>query len=84
MVARRAAELEAIIQEEGLRAAETRAFVERAFRDGVIQQSGTAITEILPPMSRFAGGGHAEKKQRVLTRLVLLFDRFFGLIVGTA
>lgn len=84
VVARRAAELEAIIQEEGLRAAETRAFVERAFRDGVIQQSGTAITEILPPMSRFAGGGHAEKKQRVLTRLVLFFDRFFGLIAGTA
>ncbi len=78
MAAQRAAELEAIIQEEGLRAEETRAFVERAFRDG------TAITEILPPMSCFAGGGHAEKKQRVLTRLVLFFDRFFGLIAGTS
>ena len=78
--ARREAELDSIIEEEGLRAAETRAFVERAFRDGSIQQSGTAITQILPPASRFSGdGGHGEKKRRVLERLVAFFDRFWGL-----
>ena len=78
--ARREAELDSIIEEEGLRAAATRAFVERAFRDGSIQQSGTAITQILPPASRFSGdGGHGEKKRRVLERLVAFFDRFWGL-----
>lgn len=81
VAARRTAELHGIIEEEGLRAAETRAFVERAFRDGAIPQSGTAITRILPPASRFDGdGGHGEKKRRVLARLVAFFERFFGLL----
>ena len=83
VTARRTAELDAIIEEEGLRADETRAFVERAFRDGAVQQSGTAITKILPPVSRFASdGGHGDKKRRVLARLVAFFDRFFGLVAG--
>ena len=36
--------------------------------------------KVLPPVSRFsAGGGHGEKKQRVLDKLGEFFDRFFGL-----
>jgi type I restriction enzyme R subunit len=39
-----------------------------------------AITRVLPPVSRFAAdGGHGEKKQRVLTKLGVFFERFFGL-----
>ena len=80
VAARRAAELDKIIDDEGLRADETREFVERAFRDGAIQSSGTAITRVLPPASRFsAEGGHGETKQRVLTKLGDFFERFFGL-----
>lgn len=61
--AHRVAELDQIIDEEGLSARETRGFVERAFRDGAIKMSGTAITRVLPPASRFsAQGGHSEKK----------------------
>ena len=42
--------------------------------------TGTAITKILPPVSRFsADGGHGEKKQRVLDKLGEFFERFFGL-----
>lgn len=45
--------------------------------------SGTAITTILPPASRFAAAGaHAEKKQRVIERLGAFFERFFGLSAG--
>jgi type I restriction enzyme R subunit len=63
-----------------LRPDETRAFIDVAFRDGAIQTTGTAITKVLPPVSRFsATGGHGEKKQRVLTRLAEFFDRFLGL-----
>jgi type I restriction enzyme R subunit len=77
---RRAAELDAIILAEGLKPEETRAFIERAFRDGAIQTQGTAITKVLPPVSRFsAEGGHGEKKQRVLGQLAAFFERFFGL-----
>ena len=80
IAARRAAELGAIIQAEGLKPEETRAFIERAFRDGAIQTQGTAITKVLPPVSRFsAEGGHGEKKQRVLGQLGAFFERFFGL-----
>jgi type I restriction enzyme R subunit len=80
---RRAEELNAIIEAENLRPAETRSFIEAAFRDGAIQTTGTAVTKVLPPASRFtADGGHGEKKQRVLTNLGAFFERFFGLSAG--
>jgi type I restriction enzyme, R subunit len=54
--------------------------VETAFRDGQIRTTGTAITKVLPPVSRFsAAGGHGEKKQNVIAKLGAFFDRFFGL-----
>lgn len=78
--AKRTAELDAIIADENLKAEETQAFIEHAFRDGAIPVTGTAITRILPPASRFsARGGHGEKKRRVLARLGEFFERFFGL-----
>jgi len=78
--ARRTAELNEIISSENLKPDETRDFVARAFRDGGIQATGTAVTRILPPASPFAAdGGRSEKKQRVLTRLGEFFERFFGL-----
>ena len=80
---RRAEELNAIIEDENLKPEETRAFIETAFRDGEIKTTGTAITRVLPPVSRFAAdGGHGEKKQRVLTKLSVFFERFFGLSSG--
>ena len=79
VAARRNAELKTIIESEGLRPDATRAFIKTAFRDGSIQTTGTAVTKILPPVSRFAAdGSHSEKKQRVLTRLIVFFERFFG------
>ncbi len=78
--ARREAELDAIIEAEGLRPDETRAFINTAFRDGAVQATGTAITRVLPPVSRFSPDGeHGEKKQRVLAKLGEFFERFFGL-----
>ncbi len=78
--ARRTAELDAIITDEGLNPEATRHFIETAFRDGVMQSTGIAITEVLPAMSRFAGGGaHSAKKQSVLDKLNAFVDRFLGL-----
>ena len=80
VAAKREAELQAIIEDERLRADATRAFVETAFRDGTLRTTGTAITKVLPPASRFASdGGHGEKKQRVIEKLGAFFERFFGL-----
>ncbi|HQY91157.1 MAG TPA: hypothetical protein PLS79_06125, partial [Caldilinea sp.] len=78
--AKKAAELDQIIADEGLKAEETKVFVDNAFRDGAIPTAGTAITKILPPVSRFAkDNGHAVKKQTVLDRLAAFFERYFGL-----
>ncbi len=71
-------EIERIIQEESLDLEETKSFVVNAFRDGEITVTGTAITKILPPVSRF--NGYAEKKQKVLDKLSVFFERYFGLI----
>jgi type I restriction enzyme R subunit len=81
--AQRTAELNAIISDERLKPEQTKNFIDQAFRDGAIPVTGTAITRILPPTSRFsAAGGHGEKKQRVLARLIEFFERFFGLSAG--
>jgi type I restriction enzyme R subunit len=80
IAARRESELTQIIDDENLRADATREYMETAFRDGSLRTTGTAITKVLPPASRFAGdGGHGEKKQRVIEKLREYFERFFGL-----
>ncbi|NCD21250.1 MAG: type I restriction endonuclease subunit R, partial [Actinobacteria bacterium] len=81
IAAKRAEDLGRIITEENLRPDETQAFIQRAFRDGAIPTAGTAITRILPPVSRFTPANHhATKKQTVLQKLVEFFSRYFGLI----
>ncbi|KXK57194.1 MAG: type I restriction endonuclease subunit R [Chlorobi bacterium] len=74
-------ELQKIIAEEGLDAQATQGFVDNAFRDGGIPTAGTAITKILPPVSRFSqDNNHAAKKQAVLDKLYAFFERYFGLV----
>ena len=81
--ARREAELDAIINDEKLRPDRARAFMATAFRDGSIATTGTAITQVLPPTSRFSpAGGHGKNKQRVLAKLGAFFERFAGLGPG--
>ncbi|MDR2173872.1 MAG: type I restriction endonuclease subunit R [Burkholderiales bacterium] len=78
--ARKTEELDQIIADEGLNAGETKAFVNNAFRDGAIPTTGTAITKILPPVSRFSkNNNHSVKKQMVLDKLAAFFERYFGL-----
>ncbi|MCH5340741.1 MAG: type I restriction endonuclease subunit R [Acetatifactor sp.] len=72
-------ELIRIIQEENLREAETRKFIENAFRDGEVKTTGTDIDKLMPPVSRFGGGGRDQKKQVVIDKLKAFFERFFGI-----
>ncbi len=72
-------QLRQIIQEEGLKEAETRKFLEDAFRNGEIKSTGTDIDKIMPPVSRFGGGNRAAKKQTILDKLKDFFERFFGI-----
>ncbi|MFI5505624.1 type I restriction endonuclease subunit R [Corynebacterium kutscheri] len=80
IAAKREEELALIIEEENLCADATREFIKIAFRDGVLRTTGTEITKMLPPVSRFAAsGGHSEKKQRVIQKFNAFFKRFFEL-----
>ncbi|MGO2140770.1 MAG: type I restriction endonuclease subunit R [Leucobacter sp.] len=76
-------ELGEIISTENLKPEETAKFVKAAFRDGALRTTGTAITKVLPPVSRFSKDkNHSAKKQRVIQRLGEFFERFFGLGSG--
>lgn len=78
--ARREEELAQLIVDEGLSPEATRAFVDRAFRDGAIPTTGATVTAILPPISRFAtDDGYGIRKQTVLDKLTAFFDRYFAL-----
>lgn len=80
VAAQREKELAEIIATENLKAEETAKFVEAAFRDGALRTTGTAITKVLPPVSRFSKEkNHRAKKQRVIEKLGVFFERFFGL-----
>ena len=71
-------ELTQIIQEEKLKEPETRKYLANAFRDGEIKTVGTDIDKLMPPVSRFGGGGRTQKKQTVIDKLKEFFDKYFG------
>lgn len=75
---KREEELVQIIKEENLKEPETRKFLENAFRDGEIKTAGTDIDKLMPPVSRFGGRNRAVKKQGVIDKLKLFFEKFFG------
>jgi type I restriction enzyme R subunit len=77
-------ELNRIIADENLNREETEKFVKNAFRDGFIQETGTAIPKLLPPLNPFAPNNqYARKKTTVIEKLKQFFDRFFGIINNT-
>jgi type I restriction enzyme R subunit len=72
-------DLSEIIQTEKLKPDETRKFVSNTFRDGTLKTTGTEIDKLMPPVSRFGGGGRAKKKQGVIEKLKAFFEKYFGL-----
>lgn len=73
-------EINRIIQEENLNKEETYKFIDNSFCDGYIQSTGTAITKVLPPVSRFTLTGERTKKRNmVLEKLTEYFNRFWNI-----
>ena len=73
-------ELGSIIESERLKPDQTRALVSEAFETGGVPQEGTAVANILPPVSRFAKGNpQAEKRRRVTALLSAFYNRFRSL-----
>ena len=76
----RVEELEKIIQEENLKAEETRKLIANAFRDGELKSGGTGIAKILPDVSRFSKNNvRSEKKSIVIEKLKAFFEKYFGI-----
>ena len=73
------ADLTAIISGENLKPIETRKFMENAFRDGAIKTTGTDIDKLMPPVSRFGGGNRSKKKQGIIEKFKVFFEKYFGL-----
>ena len=70
-------ELEKIINDENLNRDEAYTFIKNAFKDGGIATTGTAITKVLPPVSRFSKTGERTKKREsVIGKLTRFFERF--------
>jgi len=71
-------ELDKIIADENLDRDKAYAFVRNAFRDGSIAITGTAITKVLPPVSRFSPTRERTiKRESVLSKLSRFFELFF-------
>lgn len=76
-------ELESIIEAENLDHNATYAFIKNAFRDGGVATTGTAISKVLPPVSRFSPTGErSQKRETVLDKLTGFFERFFDISGG--
>ena len=73
------ADIQKIIDDEKLKPEQTRAYIAKSFDFGSLKTNGTAIDDIMPPVSRF-GGGRAKKKQSVIEKLKNFFDKYIGLV----
>ena len=71
-------QLDEIIVSEKLKPEETYAFIKQAFAEGKIEEEGTSIVKILPPMPVF-GGQRKKKKETVLDKLKVFFEKFFDI-----
>jgi len=76
-------ELEQIIVGEDLDHDATYTFIRNAFRNGNVATTGTAITKVLPPVSRFSQTGErTQKRESVLGKLTSFFEKFFDISGG--
>ena len=72
-------QLSRIIEEEHLKAAETEDFMERAFADGYVTETGTGIARILPPSNPFLPES-GQKKQTVIDKLKAYLNKFSNML----
>lgn len=76
-------ELDKIIAEENLNSEETYKFIKRAFEKGSVETNGTEISNVLPAMDMFTKtNDRLNKKNTVIDKLLLFFDKFFSITSG--
>ena len=81
--AKKVEELNKIIEEENLNKEEAYNFINNAFRDGFVSATGTALTKVLPPVSRFTQtGDRTKKRDTVIEKLSAFFNKFWDISGG--
>ena len=81
--AKKLEELDNIIIDENLDKDEAYKFINNAFRDGYVQTTGTSITKVLPPVSRFTPtGDRTKKRESVIEKLSAFFNKFWDISGG--
>ena len=70
-------ELDRIIIEEKLNDAETKKFMEDAFKNGEIREIGTAIVKVLHPISMF-GSTNGQSRSEITLTVLTKFIEFFN------
>ena len=73
-------ELTEIINSEKLNEQETRKFISDCFANGEVKTTGTDISKMLPPISRFGNSNRDEKKERVISKIKSFFEKFYGVL----
>ncbi len=73
-------DIDKLIEEERLKPDEARRFIDNAFRDGVMKTTGTSIDRLMPPVSRFGRENRTVKKQGIIEKLLIFFEKYFGLL----
>ena len=74
---KRIEELNTIIEEENLNKEETYKFMNNSFYNGYIQEFGTEISKILPPISMFSPSKErTTKRLAVIEKLKFFFDKY--------
>ena len=69
-----------IINEENLKETNTIEFMNNCFENDELKIIGTDIDKILPPISYFTPVNRVDVKNRVIEKLQLFFDKYYGLI----
>jgi type I restriction enzyme R subunit len=73
-------ELDRIIAEEKLVPEATYKYIASAFRDGYVQTTGTALSAVLPAVTRFSKTGERTlKRETVIEKFMAFFNRFWDI-----
>lgn len=73
-------EFEAIVEEEHLKSAEAKEFIQASFKRGYVAEGGLELNGIMPPINPFDPNANREGKLRhVLERLKGFFNKFFDI-----
>lgn len=73
-------ELDKIIIEENLDKEKTYKFIQKSFEHGAVDTNGTDVSDLLPPMNMFTPNNERqEKKNKVISKLIEFFDKFFSI-----